>query len=96
MLNVIDRIFKQIAKILLHNKEVWRQKSNRGPILVVCYTNHALDQFLEEIHAFHEEGIVRVGGRSQSEAMQGCSLSNLKRKRREVINVVLCSLRFCT
>ena len=59
---------------------------------MVCYTNHALDQFLEEIHAFHKVGIVRVGGRSQSKAMQGCSLSDLKRKRREVINVFLRSL----
>ena len=76
---------KQIAKILLHNAKVWRGVLDRGPIFVVCYTNHALDQFLEEIHRFHKHGIVRVGGRSQSEAMQECSLSKLKHKMREVM-----------
>lgn len=30
------------VKILLQNKQYYT-----GPILVVCYTNHALDQFLE-------------------------------------------------
>ena len=72
----------QIANVLLHNKGKWDTESVRGthhrPILVVCYTNHALDQFLEGIHQFHPDGIVRVGGRSQSEIMQACSLSQLK------------------
>lgn len=36
------------------------------PILVLCHTNHALDQFLEGILKF-EPRVVRVGGRSQSE-----------------------------
>ena len=71
---------KQIAKILLHNKTVWRTKSTQGPILVVCYTNHALDQFLEEIYEFQKEGIVRVGSRSQSALMKNCSLWETKRK----------------
>ena len=51
---------------------------------MVCYTNHALDQFLEEIQEFHPRGIVRVGGRSQSEAMQRCSLTKRKREMIEV------------
>ena len=54
------------------------------PILVVCYTNHALDQFLEGIHQFHPKGIVRVGGRSQSEIMKACSLSELKHEMHKV------------
>ncbi|XP_067035451.1 NFX1-type zinc finger-containing protein 1-like isoform X3 [Acropora muricata] len=69
-----------IAKILLHNKTVWRTKSTQGPILVVCYTNHALDQFLEEIYEFQMEGIVRVGSRSQSALMKNCSLWETKKK----------------
>lgn len=73
-------LFEQIAKILLHNAKVWRGRWGTSPILVVCYTNHALDQFLEEIHTFHKQGIVRVGGRSQSKAMQECSLSKWKSK----------------
>ena len=82
-----DFSFKQIAKILLHNKTVWHTKSAKGPILVVCYTNHALDQFLEGIHEFHKEGIVRVGGRIQSEVMKKCSLWETKKKMlSEVLN----------
>ena len=34
-----------------------------GPILIVCYTNHALDQFLEELLAAGLTDLVRVGGR---------------------------------
>ncbi|XP_068745964.1 NFX1-type zinc finger-containing protein 1-like [Montipora capricornis] len=84
----------KIANVLLHNKSKWDTGtehldgdideqyllSERRPILVVCYTNHALDQFLEGIHKFHPQGIVRVGSRSQSEVMQACSLSELKHK----------------
>ena len=91
--------FLQIASVLLHNKEKWdsgracrlynyrlsqRVSSGHRPILVVCYTNHALDQFLEGIYQFHSDGIVRVGGRSQSETMKECSLSELKHKMYQV------------
>lgn len=89
--------FKQIAKILLHNKTTWRTNSTEGPILVVCYTNHALDQFLEEIYKFHRNGIVRVGGRSQSEVMKKCSLWETKQKmlskvRKRFLHVIFISL----
>ena len=81
---------QQVVKLLLHNKHEWTtgievdesdgttRVAKDHPILVVCYTNHALDQFLEGIHEFHPKGIVRVGGRSQSEIMQKCSLGELK------------------
>ena len=88
----------QIANVLLHNKAKWDTGtelldddmderlllSERRPILVVCLTNHALDQFLEGIHKFHPKGIVRVGGRSKSEVMKDCSLSELKHKMHKV------------
>ena len=38
-----------------------------GPILVICYTNHALDQFLSGIAAFSDAGVVRIGSRSKAE-----------------------------
>lgn len=41
-----------------------------GPIVVVCYTNHALDQMLEHLIDSGMEGVVRVGGRSQSITIQ--------------------------
>ena len=88
----------QIANVLLHNKAKWDTGtellgddmderlllSERRPILVVCLTNHALDQFLEGIHKFHPKGIVRIGGRSKSEVMRTCSLSELKHKMHKV------------
>ena len=49
---------------------------------MVCYTNHALDQFLE--YCIKEcglsEGVVRVGGRSRSENLNNFLLSNIKQK----------------
>ncbi|XP_052414800.1 NFX1-type zinc finger-containing protein 1 [Carassius gibelio] len=66
----------KIARALLENHEAW---SNGCPMLVVCYTNHALDQFLEGIHGFLKEGIVRVGGRSNSETLKPFGLRELTR-----------------
>lgn len=39
----------KIVQTLLHNKQYWvgLAKPQPTPILVICYTNHALDQFLE-------------------------------------------------
>ncbi|KDO27432.1 hypothetical protein SPRG_07020 [Saprolegnia parasitica CBS 223.65] len=50
---------------------------NMGPILCVCYTNHALDQFLEELvtkKIVNIKDMVRVGGRSKSEVLTPASL----------------------
>jgi hypothetical protein len=42
-----------------------------GPLLVVTFTNHALDQFLEGlIKAGITKGLVRMGSRSKSEVLQ--------------------------
>ncbi|KAH7439193.1 hypothetical protein KP509_04G049000 [Ceratopteris richardii] len=48
----------------------------QGPILVICYTNHALDQFLEGIYV-HEKNLVRVGGRSKSPVLEARSMQKL-------------------
>ena len=48
-------------------------------ILVLSYTNHALDQFIEELAKFHPKNIVRVGGRSKSESLKQFNLFELKR-----------------
>jgi hypothetical protein len=48
-------------------------------ILCVCYTNHALDQFLEHLCDNGEEKIVRIGGRSKSEKLQRFNLRDLAR-----------------
>ncbi|XP_034726304.1 NFX1-type zinc finger-containing protein 1 isoform X2 [Etheostoma cragini] len=68
----------KIAQALLTNQDLWR---DGAPMLVVCYTNHALDQFLEGIHKFLPKGIVRVGGRSNSEILKRFNLRELARSR---------------
>ena len=37
----------KIAQALLQNTSFWQKRNERSPILMVSYTNHALDQFLE-------------------------------------------------
>lgn len=53
------------------------RNGNKLPILVVCLTNHALDQFLERILAFTNK-IVRVGGQSQNENLTSQNLRTLR------------------
>ncbi|XP_071379095.1 NFX1-type zinc finger-containing protein 1 [Centroberyx affinis] len=69
----------KVAQALLTNQNLWGGLLDDGPMLVVCYTNHALDQFLEGIHRFLPEGIVRVGGRSNSEVLKRFTLRELTR-----------------
>ncbi|EFJ36065.1 hypothetical protein SELMODRAFT_438270 [Selaginella moellendorffii] len=49
-----------------------------GPILIVCYTNHALDQFLEKVMEF-ETRVVRVGAGSKSKTVDRCTLANIRK-----------------
>lgn len=62
---------------LLLNKG--QNKRTDLPILIVCYTNHALDQFLEEILPFCKK-MVRIGGGSNSELLENNNLNAIKRK----------------
>jgi len=55
----------KVVRALLDNKEVRERSGSSGPILVICYTNHALDQFLEGVLSF-EKNLVRIGSRSKS------------------------------
>ncbi|XP_033625781.1 NFX1-type zinc finger-containing protein 1-like isoform X2 [Asterias rubens] len=70
----------KIMEVLLRprNQDVWSEGKS-GPILIVCYTNHALDQFLEGVLKF-EKNIVRIGGRSQSETLKTFNLNNLTKR----------------
>lgn len=65
----------KVVRALLSNFELMK-KNAPGPILVICFTNHALDQFLEGILDF-EENIVRIGGRSQSVKLKEKNLNTL-------------------
>ncbi len=48
-----------------------------GPIICVCYTNHALDQLLEDLIRNDVDQIVRIGSQSKSEMLQDCNLCAL-------------------
>ena len=54
----------------------------RGPVLVITYKNHALDEFLEGcIDRVGLERIARLGSRSQSQALSGRNIKVLLRDR---------------
>jgi AAA domain/CCCH-type zinc finger len=59
-----------LIKVLLDNAD----KATLGPIVCVCYTNHALDQLLEHLVKDGIEGIIRVGSRSKSEILKSLNL----------------------
>ncbi|XP_054285406.1 NFX1-type zinc finger-containing protein 1-like [Macrosteles quadrilineatus] len=61
----------QIVRALLDNVR------SSSPILVVCYKNHALDQFLEGILNATKK-IVRMGGRSQNEKLKKYNIKELR------------------
>ncbi|XP_033730449.1 LOW QUALITY PROTEIN: NFX1-type zinc finger-containing protein 1-like [Pecten maximus] len=78
----------KIMQLLLHNSDVWRRShvieeddETNDSILVVCYTNHALDQFLEGVSEFCDS-IVRIGGRCSNPALEPFMLSNLRKEAR--------------
>jgi hypothetical protein len=64
----------QIMRILLDI----RDKADLGPILIVCYTNHALDQFLEHLVDIGVRKLVRVGGFSKSKKLESHTLRVVK------------------
>ncbi|KAI8647890.1 RNA helicase [Parasitella parasitica] len=61
-------------RVLLNNFD-----NSMGPIVCICQTNHALDQFLEHILDYTTK-IVRVGGRSKSELLKEHTLYELKKE----------------
>ena len=60
----------QVMRVLIHNKKT----AELGPVLVVCYTNHALDQFLEHLIEVGIDKIIRIGGESKSHVLEGKNL----------------------
>jgi hypothetical protein len=69
----------KVATVLLKNAQKWN--SYGVPMLIVCYTNHALDQFLEGLVKVTNR-IVRVGGRSKSKVLESMNLREKRKLRR--------------
>lgn len=59
-----------LIKVLLDNAK----KAKLGPIICVCYTNHALDQLLEHLVEGGVGQIIRIGSRSKSEVLKPLNL----------------------
>lgn len=66
----------KIVRTLLQNKSAWHKSS---PILIVCYTNHALDQFLEGL-LNETKDIIRIGSQSKNENLKQFNLTEARRK----------------
>jgi hypothetical protein len=60
-----------IARIILENTS--------EKILCVCYTNHALDQFLEHLIKAGKKDVVRLGSRTKSGTLEKYQLRSLSR-----------------
>ncbi|KAJ4354192.1 uncharacterized protein N0V89_005926 [Didymosphaeria variabile] len=60
----------QLMKVLMECKT----RASLGPVVVVCYTNHALDQFLEHLIETGIRKIVRLGGQSHSTLLEDHNL----------------------
>ena len=86
-------IGKKIVEALLVNKKKW-DRQGISPILVVCYTNQALDQFLEkliesdiikDLECSGRNGvnckIVRIGGGCESEKVKEYCFNSKERQK---------------
>ncbi|KAF2450310.1 NFX1-type zinc finger-containing protein 1 [Karstenula rhodostoma CBS 690.94] len=60
----------QLMKVLMECKN----RADLGPIVIVCYTNHALDQFLEHLLEIGIQKLVRLGGQSHSTLLEDHNL----------------------
>lgn len=81
----------KIAKALIKNRSFWYQK-NKTPLLVVCFTNHALDQFLEGL-IYITDKVIRVGGQSKNEKLEKFNLLNKARTSSTQFHPTLHNLR---
>ncbi|KAK7498029.1 hypothetical protein BaRGS_00010617, partial [Batillaria attramentaria] len=83
----------KVAEILLDNRSVWTGVRDGRPILVVCYTNHALDQFLTGIINFCQCGVIRVGTRSKIPELEEYNLKEVKRGWNSTVSTLITERR---
>ncbi|KAK7994415.1 hypothetical protein PG991_016003 [Apiospora marii] len=63
----------QLIRVLLGCKK----KANLGPIIIVCFTNHALDQFLVHLKQVGITKFIRIGGQSKTSQLDEHNLRNV-------------------
>ncbi|SCV33448.1 uncharacterized protein FFB14_04511 [Fusarium fujikuroi] len=71
----------QLLRVLLAAK----QKAHLGPILIICYTNHALDQFLKHLLDVGITRIIRIGGRSVTPELEGLNLRVVSKETQKAV-----------
>ncbi|KAF5654964.1 hypothetical protein F25303_974 [Fusarium sp. NRRL 25303] len=71
----------QLLRVLLAAK----QKAHLGPILIICYTNHALDQFLKHLLDVGITRIIRIGGRSVTPELEGLNLRVVSKETQKTV-----------
>lgn len=67
----------KIASYLLENRKLWSLADDPRPMLVVCYTNHALDQFLTGLLSA-TGSMVRLGGGCKEPKLEKKCIRNLR------------------
>lgn len=65
----------KLIQTLLDNKN----SAKLGPIICVCYTNHALDQLLEHLVDAGVKQVIRIGAGSKSEMLAAVNIRNVAR-----------------
>lgn len=80
----------KVAEVFLNNAHLWTNRNDKNPITVVCYTNHALDQFLEGILKYYRQhdfitdpDIIRIGGRCKSEDLFKFTLREVRKRKQD-------------
>lgn len=72
----------KVAKALLQNRQVWNKEGNQ-PMLLMCQTNHALDQFMELLIPVSKK-LMRIGCQSKSAILAPYNIREwLKKGRRK-------------
>ncbi|KAK3907894.1 NFX1-type zinc finger-containing protein 1 [Frankliniella fusca] len=70
----------KVAKALLENRQVWNKEGNQ-PMLLMCQTNHALDQFMELLLPVSQK-LLRIGCQSKSNVLAPYNIREWLRKGR--------------
>ena len=74
----------RLIETLIRNENLWKYTGfalAKCPIVVICYTNHALDQFLEGILRLKLNiQVRRIGSRTKSEAIRELNLQKFVHK----------------
>ena len=84
----------KIVQSLLINKSLWANSHQNVPIMVVCFTNHALDQFLEGLVEIQKcklpsLEIRRLGGQSKSNVLEPYNIKKFFGKKCRDLNIKL-------